>query len=53
LTLRIQDHHVAASVNGETVLEITKAKSPPSAGRIGLFVDIGTQAYFSNLRISS
>ncbi len=53
LTLRIQDEHVAADVNGETVLEITKAKSPPSAGRIGLFVDIGTQAYFSNLRISS
>jgi hypothetical protein len=32
---------------------VTRPKAPPSAGAIGLFVDIGTEAYFSNLQIEA
>jgi len=39
---------VAVAVNGQRVLDIA-ALAPRSRGNVGLFVDIGTTAYFSNL----
>lgn len=51
LRLDIEDELVTASVDGVPVLRIADAKAPPISGAIGLFVDIGTEAFFSNLRI--
>jgi hypothetical protein len=41
---------VTVTVNNFETLTITETKAPPVTGDIGLFVDIGTEAYFSNLR---
>ena len=49
LKLDIHDTQVVASVNGRQVLVVNEIKAAPTAGAIGLFVDIGTEAYFSNL----
>ena len=43
---------IIARVNGREVFRLTHAKSEPREGRIGLWVDIGTDAYFSNLRVA-
>jgi Domain of Unknown Function (DUF1080) len=43
---------VAATVNGTEVLRIVQPKAQAQPGRVGLFVDIGTEAYFSNLLIT-
>lgn len=51
LQLNIAADSVTAAVDGVPVLEITQTKAPPNTGAIGLFVDIGTEAFFSNLRI--
>lgn len=53
LKLDVNDTRVVASVNGVEVLHITEPKAEPTTGRIGLFVDIGTEAYFSNLVVTS
>lgn len=52
LSVEIQDARVVASVNGETVLDIADTMTAPSSGRVGLWVDIGTEAFFSNLVIT-
>ena len=51
-------------VNGDAVLQEIEAKSlpargsethgnqPPSGGDVGLWVDIGTVAFFANLRLT-
>ena len=51
LRLIVADTGVVILVNGSKVLTVTEPKSAPVAGNIGLFVDIGTQAYFSDLRV--
>jgi hypothetical protein len=38
------------TVNNVEILTVKETKAPPVIGDIGLFVDIGTEAYFSNLR---
>ncbi|UJW84964.1 hypothetical protein [Devosia sp. SL43] len=50
LNLVVGDRQVNASVNGIDILSI-EAKSEAASGDIGLWVDIGTEAYFSNLHI--
>ncbi|WP_302846588.1 hypothetical protein [Arthrobacter sp. ok909] len=37
------------TVNGTETLTIAETKGKQAAGNIGLFVDIGTEAFFSNL----
>jgi hypothetical protein len=37
-------------VNSQHVLDISQTKAVPQFGKIGLFVDIGTQAFFSQLK---
>jgi hypothetical protein len=49
LLLTVTENEVTASVNGELVLIVAEPKALSSTGRVGLFVDIGTDAYFSNL----
>lgn len=51
LKLDIFDRQVRASINGTEVLSIAEAKSGAAPGDIGLWVDIGTEAYFTDLRI--
>lgn len=52
LRLDIAGRSVTASADGRVVLSIPEAKADPIEGAIGLFVDIGTEAFFSNLRVS-
>lgn len=52
LRLEIDDQHVRAAVDGEPCLDVAPTLLPTAEGRIGLFVDIGTIAYFTNLRVT-
>jgi hypothetical protein len=49
----IKDHQGMFYVNGELVLNVTDLKHGDSAGKIGLYVDIGTDGYFRNLAIET
>ena len=51
LELAVTTASVTATVNGVPALTIDQPKAPPHAGALGLFVDIGTEAFFSNLII--
>lgn len=53
LTLHISGRQLRAEVNGVEVLSLAETKAEPETGAIGLFVDIGTEAFFSNLRVVS
>ena len=44
---------VTATVNGVAALTIEQPKAQPRAGAVGLFVDIGTEAFFSHLTIDT
>ena len=52
LDLSIGEKSVTAQVNGTTVLSVTDTLVPAISGRVGLWVDIGTEAFFSNLTVS-
>lgn len=52
LRLEIDGVHVRTFVNEREVLVINEAKGQPMRGDIGLFVDIGTVAQFSNLVVA-
>ena len=43
---------MAVAVNGEQILNIPDTKRSLRHGGIGLFVDIGTEAWFADLRIT-
>lgn len=48
----IEDDHASFFVDGNHVLEVQGLKHGPDAqGSVGLYVDIGTDGYFKNLRI--
>ncbi len=51
LRLEIAGTRFVAFVDGVRVLE-GEGKLAPQAGRVGLWVDIGTEGYFANLQIS-
>lgn len=50
LEVTVTDHAVSTSVNGRRALTVVP-KAEPSEGTVGLFVDIGTEAFFSNVTI--
>ncbi|MEO2213072.1 hypothetical protein ABGV40_19700 [Paenibacillus amylolyticus] len=52
LTLVIDDSNLKAYVDGTECITIDKTKATVITGDIGLFVDIGTEAFFSDLRIT-
>jgi hypothetical protein len=51
LRIDVQDGGLRASVDGIQVLDLAETKGREARGGIGLFVDIGTEAFFSNLSI--
>jgi Domain of Unknown Function (DUF1080) len=52
ITLRIDidGTRLTVAVNGTEALTLTETKAAPTAGSIGLFVDIGSESFFSNLK---
>jgi hypothetical protein len=52
LKLDIDDTQLTASVNGTETLTLGETKAAPFAGAVGLFVDIGSESFFSNLKIT-
>jgi len=47
----IENKHGEFYVDGQKVLEVSDFKHANSCGAVGLYVDIGTDGYFKNLRI--
>ena len=47
-----RDNRVRVAVNGKDELALEDAKGTPVAGGIGLWVGMGTEGYFSNLRMT-
>ena len=52
LRIDVESTAVDVVVSGTTVLRISETEAAPAAGAVGLFVDIGSESYFSNLTIS-
>jgi hypothetical protein len=54
ITLRIDidDTRVRVTVNGKDELTLADAKAAPASGGIGLWVGMGTEGYFANLRVT-
>ena len=52
LRLHVDGTRVRVSVNGKEELTLADAKGTPVAGGIGLWVGMGTEGYFSNLRVT-
>src|SRR5262245_13157161 len=52
LRLDVDGTGVRVSVNGKDELALADAKGAPVAGGIGLWVGMGTEGYFSNLRVT-
>jgi hypothetical protein len=52
LELDIDDTWLTATVNGTETLALSETKAAPVAGAAGLFVDIGSESFFSNLKIT-
>lgn len=52
LRLDVEEDKVRVRVNGEERLVVAEPKAAPASGAVGLWVDIGTEAYFANLRIT-
>ena len=52
LRIEVGDDSVIAMVNGIEVLRIAEPKASPRSGAVGLFVDIGSESFFSNLIVS-
>lgn len=53
LAVEVDGLDLRAFVNGEKVLDIPEGKAAPISGQIGLWVDIGTEGYFSGLKIQN
>jgi hypothetical protein len=53
LRLEIDTGLVTVKVDGAVTLVVKEPKLASKTGHVGLFVDIGTEAYFSNLAIES
>lgn len=52
LKLEISRSQVLVHINDKLNLVINDLKAVPAKGRIGLFVDIGTDGYFANLQVT-
>ncbi|HSN43125.1 MAG TPA: MarR family transcriptional regulator [Propionibacteriaceae bacterium] len=53
LRLSVQPERIDVEVDGVRVLTVTERLTDPRSGHLGLFVDIGTVAYFSNLVVEA
>ena len=53
LRIEVQDGRLRASVDGIQILGLAETKGREALGGTGLFVDIGTEAFFSNLSITA
>jgi hypothetical protein len=51
LAIDLSETDATAYINGTEALSVTHPKAPLRSGRVGLFVDIGSEAFFSNLRV--
>jgi len=51
LAIELTEADAIAYINGVECLAVRNPKAPLNTGHLGLFVDIGTEAYFSNLRV--
>jgi len=52
LAIHVEGLNLGVEVDGKEVLSLDQAKGDPVRGAVGLFVDIGTVAYFSRLQIT-
>jgi hypothetical protein len=52
LRIEAQDQCLRVGINGVEVLAVAETKAMPASGKIGLWVDVGTEAFFSNLSIT-
>lgn len=52
LKLDVDGTRVSVSVNGKEELALTETKAQPASGGIGLWVEVGTDGYFANLRMT-
>jgi hypothetical protein len=52
LAVHVDGLKLRVEVDGKEVLSLDQAKAAPVRGNVGLFVDIGTVAFFSRLRIT-
>ena len=52
LRLHIDEARVRVTVNGKDELTLGDARGAPAAGGIGLWVGMGTDGYFANLRVT-
>ena len=53
LRLDIDGRRIRAAVNGDTVLTLVEAKGEPAKGAVGLWVDIGSEGFFADLRVTA
>ena len=53
LRLDIRDRTVTVTVDGHRLLTVTPTMVTPTTGDVGLFVDIGTEAYFRDLSVTT
>jgi hypothetical protein len=49
LRVEVEETRVRVAVDETVVLEVTETLAPAQSGRVGLFVDIGTEAFFADL----
>jgi hypothetical protein len=52
LRIDIDGTRLTAAVYGTEALTLAETKAAPAAGNIGLFVDIGSESFFSNLKMT-
>ncbi|MGK9147747.1 DUF1080 domain-containing protein [Plantibacter flavus] len=52
LRIEVRGRHITARVNDDEVVEFGTGLAEPRPGRIGFWVDIGTDAVFSKLRVT-
>lgn len=53
LRIEVAATYLRTFVDGQNVLSLNELKAHATPGSVGLFVDIGTEAFFSHLRVES
>jgi hypothetical protein len=53
LRVEVEETRLLVSIDGVKVLQLATGLIAPASGRLGLWVDIGTEGWFSNLRVLS
>lgn len=53
LRIEVKDRSLRVMVDGTQILDLTETKAQPARGSVGLFVDVGTVAFFSNLSVAT